>query len=191
MRGGPFVEFTGYRPRRPKLTPVSLISTDSKREFGILPRQTATRLHCRGRKSRPLRRAVYKSSFWASTEAQETSHGRSAMINNNCYYARQRLNSNRTLTASCMHSATRRVIHSFIHSFIHLLNTHSVQHTGTKLGLQIYSEHTKQQNDTNLRHSKERQTTTSGKSGPKDQVALHYYYTSPSHWCTTHEVSKL
>ena len=32
---------------------------------------------------------------------------------------------------------------------------------------------------------------TSGKSGPKDQVALHYYYTSPSHWCTTHEVSKL
>jgi len=33
--------------------------------------------------------------------------------------------------------------------------------------------------------------TTSGKSGPKDQVALHYYYTSPSHWCTTHEVSKL
>ena len=30
-----------------------------------------------------------------------------------------------------------------------------------------------------------------GKSGPKDQVALHYYYTSPSHWCTTHEVSKL
>ena len=28
----------------------------------------------------------------------------------------------------------------------------------------------------------------SGKSGPKDQVALHYYYTSPSHWCTTHEV---
>ena len=26
----------------------------------------------------------------------------------------------------------------------------------------------------------------SGKSGPKDQVALHYYYTSPSHWCTTH-----
>ena len=25
----------------------------------------------------------------------------------------------------------------------------------------------------------------SGKSGPKDQVALHYYYTSPSHWCTT------
>jgi len=34
-------------------------------------------------------------------------------------------------------------------------------------------------------------TRTSGKSGPKDQVALHYYYTSPSHWCTTHEVSKL
>ena len=32
---------------------------------------------------------------------------------------------------------------------------------------------------------------TSGKSGPKDQVALHYYYTSPSHWCRTHEVSKL
>jgi len=32
---------------------------------------------------------------------------------------------------------------------------------------------------------------TSGKSGPKDQVALHYYYTSPSHWCTTHEVSNL
>ena len=32
---------------------------------------------------------------------------------------------------------------------------------------------------------------SSGKSGPKDQVALHYYYTSPSHWCTTHEVSKL
>ena len=31
----------------------------------------------------------------------------------------------------------------------------------------------------------------SGKSGPKDQVALHYYYTSPSHLCTTHEVSKL
>jgi len=31
----------------------------------------------------------------------------------------------------------------------------------------------------------------SGKSGPKDQVALHYYYTSPSHWCTTHDVSKL
>jgi len=31
----------------------------------------------------------------------------------------------------------------------------------------------------------------SGKSGPKDQVALHYYYTSPSHWFTTHEVSKL
>jgi len=30
----------------------------------------------------------------------------------------------------------------------------------------------------------------SGKSGPKDQVALHYYYTSPSHWCATHEVSK-
>ena len=30
----------------------------------------------------------------------------------------------------------------------------------------------------------------SGKSGPKDQVALHYYCTSPSHWCTTHEVSK-
>ena len=29
----------------------------------------------------------------------------------------------------------------------------------------------------------------SGKSGPKDQVALHYYYTSPSHWCTTHAVS--
>ena len=29
----------------------------------------------------------------------------------------------------------------------------------------------------------------SGKSGPKDQVALHYYYTSPSHWCTTHEVA--
>ena len=27
---------------------------------------------------------------------------------------------------------------------------------------------------------------SSGKSGPKDQVALHYYYTSPSHWCTTH-----
>ena len=26
----------------------------------------------------------------------------------------------------------------------------------------------------------------SGKSGPKDQVALHYCYTSPSHWCTTH-----
>jgi len=34
-------------------------------------------------------------------------------------------------------------------------------------------------------------TKRSGKSGPKDQVALHYYYTSPSHWCTTHEVSKL
>ena len=33
--------------------------------------------------------------------------------------------------------------------------------------------------------------TNSGKSGPKDQVALHYYYTSPSHWRTTHEVSKL
>jgi len=33
-------------------------------------------------------------------------------------------------------------------------------------------------------------TKPSGKSGPKDQVALHYYYTSPSHWCTTHEVSK-
>ena len=33
--------------------------------------------------------------------------------------------------------------------------------------------------------------SSSGKSGPKDQVALHYYYTSPSHWCTTHEVSKL
>ena len=32
---------------------------------------------------------------------------------------------------------------------------------------------------------------TSGKSGPKDQVALHYYYTSPSHCCTTHEVPKL
>ena len=31
---------------------------------------------------------------------------------------------------------------------------------------------------------------SSGKSGPKDQAALHYYYTSPSHWCTTHEVSK-
>ena len=33
----------------------------------------------------------------------------------------------------------------------------------------------------------------SGKSRPKDQVAvaLHYYYTSPSRWCTTHEVSKL
>ena len=31
----------------------------------------------------------------------------------------------------------------------------------------------------------------SGKSGPKDQVALHCYYTSPSHWCTTHEVLKL
>jgi len=31
----------------------------------------------------------------------------------------------------------------------------------------------------------------SGKSGPKDQVALHYYYTSGSHWCMTHEVSKL
>jgi len=31
----------------------------------------------------------------------------------------------------------------------------------------------------------------SGKSGPKDQVALHYYYTSGSHLCTTHEVSKL
>jgi len=31
----------------------------------------------------------------------------------------------------------------------------------------------------------------SGKSEPKDQVALHYYYTSPSHWCTTDEVSKL
>jgi len=31
----------------------------------------------------------------------------------------------------------------------------------------------------------------SGKSGSKDQVALHYYYTSPSHWCKTHEVSKL
>ena len=29
----------------------------------------------------------------------------------------------------------------------------------------------------------------SGKRGPKDQVAL--AYTSPSHWCTTHEVSKL
>ena len=28
----------------------------------------------------------------------------------------------------------------------------------------------------------------SGKSGPKDQVALHYYYTSPLHWCTTREV---
>ena len=34
-------------------------------------------------------------------------------------------------------------------------------------------------------------TRISGKSGPKDQVALHYYYTSPSHWCTTYEVSKL
>jgi len=32
---------------------------------------------------------------------------------------------------------------------------------------------------------------SSGKSGPKDQVALLHYYTSPSHWCTTHEVSKL
>jgi len=32
---------------------------------------------------------------------------------------------------------------------------------------------------------------SSGKSGPKDQVALHYYYTSPSHWCTTQEVLKL
>ena len=32
---------------------------------------------------------------------------------------------------------------------------------------------------------------SSGKSGPKDQVALHYYYTSPSHWCTTHEVSTI
>ena len=32
---------------------------------------------------------------------------------------------------------------------------------------------------------------SSGKSGPKDQVALHYHYTSPSHWCMTHEVSKL
>jgi len=31
----------------------------------------------------------------------------------------------------------------------------------------------------------------SGKSVPKDQVALHYYYTSPSRWWTTHEVSKL
>jgi len=29
-------------------------------------------------------------------------------------------------------------------------------------------------------------TKCSGKSGPKDQVAVHYYYTSPSHWCTTH-----
>ena len=27
---------------------------------------------------------------------------------------------------------------------------------------------------------------TSGKSGPMDQVALHYYYTLPSHWCMTH-----
>ena len=27
---------------------------------------------------------------------------------------------------------------------------------------------------------------TSGKSGPMDQVALRYYYTLPSHWCTTH-----
>jgi len=27
----------------------------------------------------------------------------------------------------------------------------------------------------------------SGKSGPKDQVALHYYYTSPSHWFTNHD----
>ena len=26
----------------------------------------------------------------------------------------------------------------------------------------------------------------SGKSGPKEQVALHYYYTSPSHRCTSH-----
>jgi len=34
-------------------------------------------------------------------------------------------------------------------------------------------------------------STRSGKSGPKDQVALHYYYTSLSHWCTTHEVLKL
>ena len=34
------------------------------------------------------------------------------------------------------------------------------------------------------------QAITSGNSGPKDQVALHYYYTSLSHWCTTHEVSK-
>jgi len=33
--------------------------------------------------------------------------------------------------------------------------------------------------------------TVSGKSGPKDQVALHYYCALPSHWCTTHEVSKL
>ena len=32
---------------------------------------------------------------------------------------------------------------------------------------------------------------TSGKSRPKDQVALHCYYTSSSHWCMTHEVSKL
>jgi len=26
----------------------------------------------------------------------------------------------------------------------------------------------------------------SGKRGPKDQVALHHYHISPSHWCTTH-----
>ena len=31
---------------------------------------------------------------------------------------------------------------------------------------------------------------SSGKSGPKDQVALHYSYTSPSHWCTRYRNCK-
>jgi len=30
----------------------------------------------------------------------------------------------------------------------------------------------------------------SGKSGPNDQVALHYYYTSPSHLCTRYRNCK-
>jgi len=30
----------------------------------------------------------------------------------------------------------------------------------------------------------------SGKSGPKDQVALYYYYTSPLHWCTRYRNCK-
>jgi len=30
----------------------------------------------------------------------------------------------------------------------------------------------------------------SGKSVPKDQVALHYYYTSPSYWCTRYQNCK-
>jgi len=30
----------------------------------------------------------------------------------------------------------------------------------------------------------------SGKSGPNDQVALYYYYTSPLHWCTRYRNCK-